>query len=232
MRAAVHLGAWDVPRLEYRLDRAAELLAGVLGEPATGLVLVDPLEPRDQLGQVVVGQVDVLIDAALALEHRELLLEAVAVDAVDRLAVHLDQPSVRVVGEAAVPGRRSQALDRFVVEPDVEDRVHHPRHRDGRARADGDEQRVGPVAETLAGLRLEHRHVIRDLLVQTVRDLPVGAHVGAARFGGDREPRRDGDAQLGHLGETDPLAAEQLAPAVTGLVEVVDVAHGGPDLVM
>ena len=66
MRAPVDLGARRVPRLEHGLDGAAELLARVLGEPATGLVLVDAPEPRDQFGEVVVGQLDVLVDAALA----------------------------------------------------------------------------------------------------------------------------------------------------------------------
>ena len=40
------------------------------------------------------------------------------------------------------------------------------------------------------------------------------------------KPGRDGNAERGHLGEPDSLAAEQLAPAAAGvLVEVVDVAH-------
>ena len=107
VRAPVDLRARRVPRVEDRLDRAAELLARVLRERAAGLVLVDPLERVDQLGEVVGGQVDVLLDAARALQRRELLLEAVAVDPVDRLAVHLDQPPVGVVGEAAVAGRRA-----------------------------------------------------------------------------------------------------------------------------
>ena len=54
---------------------------------------------------------------------------------------------------------------------------------------------------------------------------PLG-HVRAAGVGRDREPGRDGQAHQRHLGEPDPLAAEQLTAAVGRLVEVVDVASG------
>ena len=87
-----------------------------------------------------------------------------AVDAVDDLAVHLDQAPVRVEGEALVPGRAGEALGRRVAEAEVEDRVHHPGHRDRGARADGDEQRVALVAEALARVLLERAHVLGDLV--------------------------------------------------------------------
>jgi len=55
----------------------------------------------------------------------------VAVDAVDDLAVHLREPPVRIACEAHVSGRARETFDRVVVQAEVEDRVHHPRHRDG-----------------------------------------------------------------------------------------------------
>ena len=58
------------------------------------------LERLDQLREVVRGEIDVLLHAARPLEIGERLLEAVAVDAVDDLAVHLDEPPVRVAREA------------------------------------------------------------------------------------------------------------------------------------
>ena len=56
-----------------------------------------------------------------------------------------------------------------------------------------------------------------------VRELLPVRHVGAAGVGRDREARRDGHAELRHLGEADALAAEQLAAALGRLVEAVDV---------
>ena len=225
MRTPVDLRARRVPGLEDGFDGASQLLARVLREAAAGRLLVDRFEARDELREVVRGQVDVLLGAALLLQLRELLLEPVAVDPVDRLAVHLDQAPVGVVGEAAVAGALCQTLDRLAVEPDVQDRVHHPRHRDRRARAHRDEQRVVPVAEPLARALLERLDVLLDLVDEPFGQLPARAHVVAARLGRDRETRGHGDAELGHLRQPDPLAAQKLAPAVGWLVEVEHVGH-------
>ena len=53
---------------------------------------------------------------------------------------------------------------------------------------------------------------------------PPDGHERAAGVGRDREAGGNGDAELRHLGEADPLAAEQVAAALGGLVEAVDVA--------
>ena len=151
-------------------------------------------------------------------------------DAVDGLAEHLDEPPVAVARELLVAGRAREARDGDVVEPDVEDRVHHPRHRDRRSRADGDEERVVGIAEALAGLLLEPRDRGVDLRVEPV-DLAARRHVRAARVGRDGEAGRNGDAELGHLGEPDPLAAEKLAAALGGLVEPVDEMRHRADVV-
>ena len=78
----------------------------------------------------------------------------------------------------------------------------------------------------LPGLLLQARDVIGDLLLEARRQV-ARAHVGAAGVGRDREPGRHRQPELRHLGEPDPLAAEQLPAAIRRLVEVVDVpAHG------
>ena len=61
---------------------------------------------------------------------------------------------------------------------------------------------------------------------EAVRQL-AGGHVGAAGVGRDREAGRDRQAELGHLREADALAAEELAPAAGGLVEVEDETAAG-----
>ena len=229
VRAAVHLRARRLPRVEHGADGAAQLLARVLRERASELLLVDRLEGRDEAAQVVLVEVGVLRDALGRLQLGERRLEAVRVDPVDDLAVHLDQPPVRVEREAGVPGRAGEALHRRVVQPEVEDRVHHPGHGDRRAGADGHEQRPLGVAEAEPAALLEAADVSVHLLVETGRDV-VRDHVRAARVGRDREARRDGDSELCHLCEPDALAPEELATAVGRLLEAVDVPGGGGDV--
>ena len=148
-----------------------------------------------------------------------------AVDARHDLPVHLDEPAVRVEREARVARRRSQALDRDVVQAEVQDRVHHPGHRDRCSGADGDEERALRVSEAPPRALLECRNTLLDLAVEALGHAAVGGHVRAARFRRDREPRRDRDPELGHLREADALSAEKLAAAPGILVEVEDVAH-------
>ncbi len=123
--------------------------------------------------------------------------------------VHRDEPPVRVVREPVVAGLPREALHRPVGEPQVEDGVHHPGHRELRAGTHADEQRVSRVAEASAHLLLELGDVLRHLVGEAAR--PPSVHVGAAGVGGDREARRHGQAEhRGHLGEVCPLAAQQV----------------------
>src|SRR6185295_7587401 len=91
-----------LPRVEHRAGRALQLLAGVLRERRAGLALVDLLIRRDQLAEVVGGELDVLPYAATLLQALQLALEEVPIDPVHDLAVHLDQPPIGIAREARV----------------------------------------------------------------------------------------------------------------------------------
>ena len=54
-------------------------------------------------------------------------------------------------------------------------------------------------------------HALRDFGVQTVGIGAVIVHIFGAHFGGNREPGRDRQADIGHFGEIGPFAAEQVA---------------------
>jgi hypothetical protein len=149
------------------------------------------------------------------------MLEEVRVDALDDLAVHLDQPPVRVEREARVRRRRCEAEHGAVVQAEVEDRVHHPGHRDRRARAHRDEQWLERVAEPGSRRALEALDVLADLVVEAGGQLAGAGHVGAAGVGRDREPCGNRHAEMRHLGEPDALASQKLSPSVRRLVERV-----------
>ena len=225
VRAAVDAGTRRLPRVEHGPGRAAQLLPCVRGERRPRLALVELLEGRDQRAEVVRGQLDVEARAARLLERLQLALEDVRGDAVDHLPVHLDEASIGVEREPQVARRGRQPLDRDVVEPEVEDRVHHPGHRDRRSRADRDEERVAGVAEALPRLLLEPRDLLVDLGPERLGHV-ARVHRLAARVGRDREAGRNRDPERRHLRKADALAAEQLPPARGLLVECVDQAHG------
>ena len=218
--APVHLRARCLPGVEDRSHGALELVAGVLWE-----VRAERLVPGDELPQVLGVELDVLGDAALCLEGGKLLFEELAVDARHDVAEHLHQPAVGVEREPLVARRAREPLDSLVVQAEVEDRVHHARHRDGRPRAHRNEQRVPGVAEALARPLLEPRDRLVDLAGEAVGERASQLHVLAAGLGRHGEARRHRQADRGHLREADALAAEHLAAEPAPLGEVIDVLH-------
>ena len=123
------------------------------------------------------------------------------------VAVHLNESTKRVEGESGTAAVVSKTLNGPIVQPEVEDRLHHPRHRHRRTRSHRHEQRVVRIAEALAGRLLESAHVLLDFLLQ-----PRGRLTGPQKFDAavarDREARRYGNAKIGHLGEVCAFAAE------------------------
>ena len=166
---AVGDGARVHPGLEDGVAGADQLRAGVLGERVVRVLLHHDLVARDHLVEGLRVELDVGLRLVLLLDGGELVLELVLVDAEHDVAVHLDEAAVAVPGEAGVAGLGLDAADRLVVHAQVEDGVHHAGHRELRAAADGDEQRVRGVAELLALEGLELREGGVHLLVHLGR---------------------------------------------------------------
>ncbi len=228
---AVGDGASPVPGLKDRFDRSTQLVGGVLREGLAGLAL-DELEVA--LAEPAQGQgrdVGVVVDAVPLACGLEQAVELLAGQVEDDLAVERDEAAVGVVGEAVVAGLRGQALHRLVVQTEVEDGVHHPRHRELRSRPDADQQRVGGVAQPLAHRPLDLADSLGDLVVEGGR--PAALHVGPTGVGRDGEPRWHRQPQhRGHLGQVGSFAAEEILhlhrrPAVL-VIEAEDVGHGAP----
>jgi hypothetical protein len=186
------------------------------------------LELGHQPAQVVGVQLDVRRHPTLLLEPVERGREDLAVDAEHGLAEHLEQPAVGVPREPLVAAGLRQALHRRVVQADVENRLHHPRHRDHRPGPHAHQQRVVPVAEPAVQVVLEPAQRHRHLHPEVARLAP-GRQVGPARLGGDREAGRDGQPEIGHLGEVRALPAEKLLLVLVSLGEGVHVpGHAVP----
>src|SRR3989454_1525544 len=120
----------------------------------------------------------------------------------------LDESSVRVPCEPFICGP-CEGLDGRVVEAEVQDRVHHPGHRELGPGTDGDEQRLLGVPELSAALHLDGGQGLLDLLPHSRREAARPGEC-VAGFRRDRETGRDGGAESGHFREAGALAAEEV----------------------
>ena len=143
VQLAINFGAVVVPALEDRHHGTPELFPGIGRELAANPRTNQALETQDKLFQVLGLEIGIELDPLLLLDHVDNHFEGVVIflrdrlEAHDNVTVHLDEAAVRVPGETLVVGLASQPGNRLVIEPEIEDGVHHARHRCARARADG-----------------------------------------------------------------------------------------------
>ncbi len=126
----IDLSARSVPGREDRADRCSELRVRVAGELFPGVLAVDRLEPVGERLEVGRRELGVELDTPVGFQRLDRRLEHGPVDALDDVAVHLDQPPVRVVCEPPVAGETAEPVGDATREAEVQDRLHHPGHRD------------------------------------------------------------------------------------------------------
>src|SRR4051812_32170880 len=101
------------------------------------------------------------------------MLEVREGDAEYDVAVHLNEATIGVVRETRIPARSRQADDGAVVQPQVENRLHHSWHRHRSAGANGNEERLRRIAEGLSRDALEPRERRVNFLAKRGWNLPV-----------------------------------------------------------
>ncbi len=100
----------------------------------------------------------------------ENVLEVMMLEAEHHVRIHRDEAAIAVIGEAAIAGEFGERFDRLVVEAEIEHGVHHARHRGAAAGAHRHQQRIGRIAERLAGHLADVIERAFDLRLQLLRD--------------------------------------------------------------
>ncbi len=215
--AAIGDGLVGFPTVEDGHDRAPELGHGILRELLALLRLVERLELGAQFLEALGGDFRVRLDPKLVLQFVQHLFHRLLREPHGGAGIHLDEPTISVVGETGIAGLLGQTLDGNVVEPEVQDRLEHARHGAGSPGADGNQQGVVGIAKLLARGLLELGHGFLDFLVQTGRQLATELVVFFAGLDRNGESAGHRQADGGHLHETDALAAEDvLGEVLTG----------------
>ena len=203
-RALVHPGTED------RADGRPGLVLGSLGEGLAGFRLHQALIGRDHFHPVLGRELGVEADAQVFFLVLQDLFEVVVVHAQHHVAEHLDEAAVAVVGKAPVAAVAGQALHGFVVEAEIQDRVHHAGHRGPCPGAHGNQQGVLGIAEGGTDDGLNPGKGFLHLNFEFFRVASIVVVKMAADFGGDGKAGWHRQAQRRHLGEVGPLAAQKV----------------------
>ena len=147
MQAAVDVGARVHPAAKYGADGAPELFVRVHRERRATVRQHHRLVFGHHAAPIVRAQRRVVTDVGVELGALDDLLEPVMVHIQHDRAVHLDEPAIAVPGKPAVARGFLEPQHRFVVEPKVEHRIHHARHRHACTGADADQQGFVRVAK-------------------------------------------------------------------------------------
>jgi hypothetical protein len=167
------------------------------------------LEPADNRLHLLHRQVDVTLDATTVLVVVQNLFERLLGKIEHHTAVHLDEAAVGVPRKTGIAALRSQSFHRHIIEPQIEDGLHHARHRHRCSRPNRHQQRVLAVAQVLPGGGFQPLQRVLHLGLQPLGEL-AAFQVVDADVAGNCESRRDWYADGGHLGETGTLPAEDV----------------------
>src|SRR5688572_10423317 len=179
--AAIVDGLFEGPRLPHRFDRAPQLLYRVHRKAFPGPRAHERLVFLDEVTQYAFAELGVRLHTFEQSLSAQQALEVVTRDAEHDVAVHLKKTAIRVIREASVAALLREALHREIVQPQIEDRLHHSGHGHRRARSHGDEQGIVRLAELLPRASLELLEIPGNLIAERRWIRPI-AQVGDARF--------------------------------------------------
>ena len=222
---AIYVCTGVVPAAEYGFDRQLQLLYRVRREVCAQLVLVLSLELLSQSLQISSGQVYVELHALFFLHLVDELLEVLLTNFHNNVREHLDETSVGVVYKT-LESRIRIALDHcsnnVVVQTEVQDGVHHTRHRSTCAGTNGNQKRIVQIAELLAVDLFHLLNAFHDLSHDFVVDLAAILIVLCASLSGDGEALRYRKTDAGHLSQVCALASEKVAHGHVAFAEHIN----------
>src|SRR5690606_10539615 len=198
--APVVYGTFSHPRVKDRFDGDFKLFIDILGEGSAQRFLNDVEETITHLFKIFRGEPDVGLDARFLLYFLKVLVKRFVGNTQCHLSEELNKPSVRIIAEPLIAASFDKTLERFPIQAQVQDSIHHSRHRQCRSGTNGNEERVLGVTETLATRLFHTPNVLTNLVHQSPRKIPVGrCQVFKTRFRGDHETWRHIQSDLRHL---------------------------------
>ena len=197
------------PRAKHRANRPPELVVHILGERFAQLGLHEFFVLGDDVFPVVTGHFGVQGVAGVGFVFFQEVFEAEHFDPQHHIGVHLNEAAIGIIGKARIVAAGGQPFDRYIVETQIKDGVHHAGHRGAPARADRDQQRVGSIAKHGADRLCDLSHCGKNFVLDAGGQRAAGPVEFAANMGGESKSGGHRQAQIAHFGQVGTLAAKQ-----------------------
>src|SRR5580704_611919 len=145
-----------IPGTEHRTDCAPKLLTRILRESLPSALLYQLLKLFYQNLEIIRSQVQVFFDAGRVFYGFDNEFKWIMVFiftllyAHHNVTVHLQKPAIRIPGEPRVSALLGHNLDDVIVHAEVQNRIHHSRHRIARTGTYRQKQRIVAIAELFA----------------------------------------------------------------------------------
>ena len=154
------------------------------------------------------------------------MLEVLLADLHNDVGEHLDETAVGVIDKPCESGigiALDHGIDNIIVQAQIQNGIHHAGHGGTGAGTDGDQQRVGEIAELLAVDLLHLIHVLHDLGHDLIIDFLAVLVVLGAGLRRNSKALGNRQSDSGHFRQIRTLATQKLSHGTVTLGEQINI---------
>ena len=202
-----------MPGIEDGRHSSLELLTRIFGEVLAGAFLNQRLESSDHFAEVILLEAGIVFHLGLGLgfiqNHlvRIVVLASFGFHFHHNAPVHLKKTSVGVPRKFCITGLLGKGLNNFVINPEIENGVHHTGHRLTRTGTDRKQKGILEITKFFAHGLFDLGNICLNLGIESLGVFLTVVVIISANFSGDRETSRNGNSNAAHFGKIGALTA-------------------------
>ena len=206
---AVGNGAVNHPGTKYGADTGPQLFPRILRNNFAQL-FADFFIFVNQLFEVFRSQIRIRFVAFGLFHIFQSFFIQIQIGAHNHVRKHLQETAIRVISKSFASGSFSQSFNGFVVQTEVQNRIHHTRHRNAGAGTNREQQRIIGVGKFFAHNLLNAGNSLANLIFEVGRILVIIVVIIRANFRCDGESRRYRQTDLVHFCKVGTFTAEEI----------------------
>ena len=208
---AVVNSPFAIPAFKNRLGCQTELFVRVCRKFMFGMASENFLEFFGNGSPVFAGNLCIAINSCTLSGCSDHFFKVRIRNVHDHASKHLNQSAIGIVNKSFIFGKPYHAFCGFIVQTNVQNRIHHARHGKLGARPAGDQKRVFRIAEYFSCSGFNLMKGLNLLVPHAFGKNTACGQVCIAGFCGYGKSRGYGDINSGHFRKVCTLAAQKSA---------------------